>query len=107
MLGEKLWKSSTVENQLVSDEELFELRTGSGLGALDGESQGVWPGSSFGHQLYSTQGQAGSPIPGTRRRLRPAPAPPPPSPASGAQAGACPGKRGGGQRKGRMSWEAG
>lgn len=43
MLVENLRKSSSLENQLVNDAELFELRTGSGLGTADGESQAAWP----------------------------------------------------------------
>lgn len=107
MLDENLFKSSGVENQLLNDAELFELPMGSGLGAEDGESHGAWPSSSSEHQLYSTQGQAGSAGQRTRRRLRPAAAPPSSSLTSGARAGACPGKKGGRLRKGRMSWEAG
>lgn len=73
-----LWKSSSLEYRLLSDAELFELQTGSGLGTQAGESQGARHGSKPGHQLYSTQGQVGSPGPATRRRLRPGAAPPPP-----------------------------
>lgn len=79
MLDENLRKSSSLENQLVNDAELFELRTGSGLGTEDSESQAAWPGPNSRHQPRSTQGQGGSPGPGTCRGLRRAAAPPPPA----------------------------
>lgn len=79
MLVENLRKSSSLENQLVNDAELFELRTGSGLGTADGESQAAWPRPNSRHQPRSTQGRAGSPGPGTCRGLRWAAAPPPPA----------------------------
>ena len=54
MLCKNLWESSGVENRLINDAELSELLRGSGLGAHNGESQGNWPRSNYGHQVYST-----------------------------------------------------
>lgn len=66
-VGRKVWKSSGAENQLVNDEELFELRTGSGLGAQRGESQG--PGRRPSADTNSTQlkGRQGAPSRGRDR----------------------------------------
>jgi hypothetical protein len=38
MLDQMLWKSSSLENQLINDVEIFVLQPGTGLGASDGES---------------------------------------------------------------------
>lgn len=78
MLDQKLWKSSSLENQLLSDVEISVLQRGAGLGALDSESQGLWLGSSWGQRLHSTTtGWRFSPRPQrapARPLLRPLPA---------------------------------